>query len=82
MKTAYDFSRGKQGAVVGTPNKSRITIHLDNEVLATFRARASEQGKGYQTLINEVLKQAIQQGSTPLTLENLRQVIREELHVA
>ena len=33
-------------------NKARISIRLDNEVLAWFKS----QGKGYQTKINAVLK--------------------------
>ena len=38
-------------------NKIRITIHLDNDVISYFRNRASETAKGYQTLINEALRE-------------------------
>ncbi|MEQ1667832.1 MAG: BrnA antitoxin family protein [Sulfuriferula sp.] len=82
MKSHYDFSKGKQGAVAATTNKTRITIHIDSDILEAFRTQAEQQGKGYQTIINETLKNAIQQTSAPITLENLRQVIREELHAA
>ena len=53
--------------------KTRLTMYLDMAVVEYFRSRAG--GRGYQTLINEALKQAIEQES----LEDvLRRVIREE----
>ena len=51
MKKEYDFSQGKRGAVVNTRGKTRITIHLDNDVIEAFRAKAENEGRGYQTLI-------------------------------
>ena len=62
--------------------KTRITIFIDDEVLARFRERAGSEGKGYQTLINEVLRNAVAPESAPVTLETLRRVLREELHTA
>jgi uncharacterized protein (DUF4415 family) len=53
--------------------KIRLTMYLDLAVVEYFRSRAG--GRGYQTLINEALKQAIEQER----LEDvLRRVIREE----
>ncbi|NHC38217.1 BrnA antitoxin family protein [Scytonema millei] len=80
MKTEYDFSRGKRGAIDPTPpGKTRITIRLDDEVLAWFREQAHSAGGGnYQTMINEALRQHIQQSHEPLE-EILRRVVREEL---
>jgi uncharacterized protein (DUF4415 family) len=53
--------------------KVRLTMYLDMAVVDYFRSRAG--GRGYQTLINEALKRAIEQEN----LENvLRRVIREE----
>lgn len=40
--------------------KSRITIRLDSDVLAVFRARAELSGGSYQTLMNDALKQFAQ----------------------
>ncbi|MFA6442561.1 MAG: BrnA antitoxin family protein [Sterolibacterium sp.] len=82
MKENYDFSKGKRGAVVSAPGKTRITIHIDNDVLDSFRRKASAEGKGYQTLINDVLKQSILKQPEPVTEELLRRVIREELKAA
>ena len=80
MEAEYDFSQGKRGAIDPTPpGKTRITIRLDDEVLTWFREQAHIAGGGnYQTLINEALRQYIQQSREPLE-ETLRRVVREEL---
>ena len=57
--------------------KVRINIYLDAKVVAYFKTQAG--GRGYQTLINEALKQSIRQRDLESTL---RRVIREELRVA
>lgn len=67
--------RGPTGAVL--PNKQRVNIFLDGAVIEHFKAKAGS--RGYQTLINETLKQAIQAE----TLEGvIRKTIREELRRA
>jgi len=83
MKREYDFSKGKRGAVLAIPKgKTRITIRLDDEILAWFRAQVELAGGGnYQTLINEVLRQHIRHLKEPLE-RTLRRVIREEMHRA
>jgi uncharacterized protein (DUF4415 family) len=80
MKQEYDFSKGKRGAVVSTPpGKTRITIRLDDDLLAWFRAEVHGMGGGsYQTMINNALREYVQQRKEPLE-EILRRVIREEL---
>ena len=80
MKAGYDFSQGKRGAITPTSSgKTRITIRLDDEVLAWFRDQVHAAGGGnYQTLINEALRQHIQASREPLE-ETLRKVVREEL---
>ena len=37
MKEEYDFSKGKRGSVPTPPDKERITIRLDKEILDWFR---------------------------------------------
>lgn len=62
-----------------TGSKTRITMRLDNDVLAVFKARAEMTGGSYQTLINDALKQV----ATGKTLaEVVRETIREELRAA
>ncbi|WP_017721746.1 BrnA antitoxin family protein [Kamptonema formosum] len=80
MEAEYDFSQGKRGAIEpAPPGKTRITIPLDDEVLAWFREQVHLAGGGnYQTLINDALRQYIQQRREPLE-ETLRRVLREEL---
>lgn len=81
MKDNYDFANGTRGAVVDSTGKTRITIFLDDDILTTFRERAAQSGKGYQTLINEVLRNSLSPESAPLTVETLRKILHEELHV-
>lgn len=38
MKTEYDFSKGRRGAVILQKGKTRISIFIDNAVLDEFRA--------------------------------------------
>ena len=65
-------ARGKGGAVL--PNKQRVNIFLDGAVIAHFKAKAG--ARGYQTLINEALRQAMQAESLEALL---RRTIREEM---
>ncbi len=53
--------------------KSRITMRVDNDVLATFKARAEIIGGNYQTLMNDALRQ-FAQGL------RLTDVVREAIH--
>ncbi len=48
-------------------------------MLEAFRALAERKGIGYQTMMNEALRDYLQQSGQPLTKEELREVIREEL---
>lgn len=81
MGKEYDFSKGKRGPAVSSPGKTRITIMLDNEVIEAFREQAEAKGVGYQTAINEVLRNYILEDA-PLTANTLRQILRQELHEA
>lgn len=80
MKKEYDFSDAKRGPVVPAPRgKTRITIRLDEGVIAWFKAQVAQAGGGnYQTLINNALRDYIGRKEEPLE-ETLRRVIREEL---
>jgi uncharacterized protein (DUF4415 family) len=84
MRKEYDFSKGKRGAVVGPASKTRITIMLDDEVIAFYKDKAEELGTGYQTLINAALRAEIggkgkSAADKPLTAAMLRKILREEL---
>lgn len=59
------------------PRKQRVNIMLDTGVVAFFKEKAGS--RGYQTLINETLKRAIQKEELE---DTLRRVIREEMKPA
>jgi uncharacterized protein (DUF4415 family) len=77
----FDFTEAK--SVSETPHlaklqaeaggKSRITMRVDNDVLATFKLQAEMVGGNYQTLMNEALKQ-FSQGL------KLTDIVREAIH--
>ena len=79
MKTEYDFSKGERGAVIPQRGKTRISIYIDNAVLDAFRARAEKAGTGYQTMMNEALRQYLSRTDQPVTETVLRQVLRQEI---
>jgi uncharacterized protein (DUF4415 family) len=87
MKTAYDFRKGKRGRIVppaaSTRGKTRITIRLDEDLVDHFLKEADANGgaKGYQTLINEALRQHVE-GKAPHLADTLRKIVREELRAA
>lgn len=78
MKAEDDFPRAKRGAIVPQAGKTRITIYLDDIILESFRNRAEAAGKGYQTLINDALREYLATGSGGLE-KILRKIIREEM---
>ena len=71
MRAEYDFSKGKRGAVIPQKGKTRISIFIDNAVLAEFRARAEKAGAGYQTMMNEALRAYLSQAQQPVAQEVL-----------
>ena len=73
--TQADLDRARfRVGLKDAPRKQRINIMLDTGVIAWFKERAGD--RGYQTLINETLKQAISHEDLETTL---RQIIREEM---
>ena len=56
--------------------KKRLTMYLDAALIEYFKAKAGE--RGYQTLINDALKEAAERETLEATL---RRVIREETAV-
>ena len=86
MRKEYDFSKAKRAKQIPHLNKLRrtqkskirISIMLDEKVIAGFRKRAALAGVGYQTEINRVLNESL--SSKPsLTIDAVRRVVREEL---
>jgi len=68
-------SRHPLAAPAFAPGKTRITIRIDDDVLAWFRKQVRATG-GYQSLINRALRDYIAREPLELTL---RRVVRAEL---
>ena len=66
--------RKRSASGVVLPVKQRVNIYLDSAIVEYFKAEAGE--RGYQTLINEALKNSIQAKTIEKTI---RYVIRQEL---
>jgi uncharacterized protein (DUF4415 family) len=82
MKAEYDFSQAKRGAVIPQTGKTRITIYIDDDVLEAFRERGNAAGKGYQTIMNEALREYLGKVKQPWDEETLRRVLQEEFRAA
>ena len=82
MKKEYNFKGAKRGVVISQKGKSRITIYLDDDILEAFRERADASGHGYQTLINDTLREYLSKSNKPIDADTLRRIIREELRKA
>ena len=82
MRKNYDFSEGKRGSVIKQTGKTRITIYLDDDVIAAYRDKGDKMGRGYQTLINDALRKTLDNEQPPVDAKTLRRIIREELKKA
>jgi uncharacterized protein (DUF4415 family) len=73
--TQSDLDRAKfRVGLDPAPRKRRVTMLLDTGLVEYFKAQAGE--RGYQTLINETLRQAVERDELEV---RLRRIIREEL---
>ncbi|HEX7324441.1 MAG TPA: BrnA antitoxin family protein [Rhodanobacteraceae bacterium] len=82
MRSEYDFSKAKRGAVLQSSCRTRITIMLDNDVIDAFRKRAEAEGRGYQTAINDALRASVQADGAPVTVGALRRELKRALREA
>ena len=92
MRDEYDFSNARRGAVAAEAGaKTRITAYLDTDVLEALKAqaeaRSAESGVkvGYQTVLNQLLRDALALDSpgqprpvSTVSVDELRRVVREE----
>ena len=87
MKDHYDFSKGKRGRILPPEpepqGKVRITIRIDEDIVDAFMKQSEESGGavGYQTLINDALRQHVE-GKAPKLEDTLRRIVREEIRAA
>lgn len=87
MEKSYNFAAGKRGRVIAQEpeqrGKTRITIRIDEDILDFFLKQADSSGGavGYQTLINDALRQHAE-NRAPRLEDTLRRIVREELRAA
>lgn len=79
MKKNYDFGKSKRGPVIKPKGKTRITIYLDDDVIDAYREKGDKLGRGYQTLINDALRETLGQDQPAVDAKTLRRILREEL---
>jgi uncharacterized protein (DUF4415 family) len=82
MKREYDLSKGKRGPVFPVaPEKIRITIRLDRDIVDQFRDKVRKaRGGNYQTLINDALRDHLRRPNIVQQVgAEVRSVLREEL---
>ena len=73
--TQADLDRARfRVGLQAAPRKRRVTILLDSGLVEYFQAKAG--GRGYQTLINEALRESIEREELERAL---RRIIRDEL---
>ena len=70
------FKRIERPAFLGKPkgvkeSKARITIYLDADIVEHFKAQAENSNTGYQTLINQTLREKINGSQADELLEKL-----------
>lgn len=89
MRKEYDLSSAKRAKDVphlaklqqqATQGKVRITTYLDSDLVAWLKARGEAEHKGYQTILNEIVRKQLT--PEPSLADVVRQVIREELKKA
>ena len=80
MRKEDDFSGRQRGPVIGTPAmNTRVSIPLDNDVVAWFRNQVYHAGRGNDNaLMSQILRDQMEHGPEQLDARPLG-VIREEL---
>ncbi len=78
MLEEYDFSKGRRGPVISRKGKTRITIWVDTDILEWFRDESEREGHGYQTEINQALRNYIRQDKRSIQ-DIVRDAVRQEL---
>ena len=84
IRNAAEWPKEKPAmAMKPDPNKVRITIRLDADIVEYFKEQVHKAGGGnYQTMINNALRHYLEKKQDPMNEEILRRVIREELRAA
>jgi uncharacterized protein (DUF4415 family) len=58
--------------------KNRITIYLDSDIIEYFKAQAETSRTGYQTLINQALREKIQSSQANKSNEIIERLLQDK----
>ena len=58
--------------------KSRVTIYLDADIVSKFKESAEKEKIGYQTLINDALRQLVDAGKKKSDKQNLKEELLKD----
>ncbi len=77
------FKRIERPAFLGEPKsskeaKNRITIYLDADIVEHFKTQAEVSKTGYQTLINQTLRETIEGSNTPQKADEVIQRLLQD----
>ena len=64
MRKEYDFSESNKNPYLNRAKK-QVTIRLDKDTIAYFKALAAENGIPYQSLINLYLRECAESAKKP-----------------
>ena len=82
MEAEYDFTQAETGKF-HRPLKVQKTIRLDQDVLEHFQQEAKRLNLGYQTLINQTLRDSMGESSELVNFQQmkdeLKKLIRTEM---
>lgn len=79
MKNEFKFKGAKRGARLDPQStKIAVTSRLDPDVLSWLREQAEKKGIPYQTLMNSILKEAMQAPQD--SDEHIRKIVRDEMN--
>jgi uncharacterized protein (DUF4415 family) len=81
MRAEYNFSNAVRGKFY-RPKKKQKTLRLDEDIVAWFKKQGEAMGCGYQTLINETLREAMRSGQGVGPSSFLRELVAEEVRRA
>jgi hypothetical protein len=76
MRESYDFSKGVRGQFFRA-NKVQKTLRLDADILEYFQKMADQKSVGYQTLINQTLRESIEHPGGLVDVDVLRKELKK-----
>ena len=59
MQKEDNMTSAVRGATPKTPGKTRVTVLLDQEVVAIVGERAGDTGRAFQTVLNRALREYV-----------------------